>query len=761
MGTGGARREKKGPRVAKLYGAGAVAGICAGAALLAGGVYAEPLSKMMTPAPKPAALPPDDALRGGGFYLEADALTQDDTHNRIIAEGSVEARYQGRVLRADELDYQRDTGVVTARGHVTIVNADGTAQFATALTLDKDMSAGVAIGFSARLQENVKIAAARTQRRDANITELDRVIFTPCEVCAENGQKTPTWSIRARKVIEDKAKQTLYFQDAVIQVKGVSVFFLPAFYTADPSASRKSGFLLPVVTVSGPRGISYEQPYYQVISPSSDITIAPQFNSKVNPFLNVDYRQRFYAGIMDIRAGFTEDRDFTSSGAKFGPMTARSYLLASGQFDLAPHWTWGFTAEQASDKLIFEKYSIPDVYTDRGLYAADGGRLISQLDVVRQDQNSYLSIAAVNVQGLRPNDTQSTIPTVAPLIEGLFEPQDDILGGRLRLSGSAVVLTRNESPSLVDQPGVDSRRATAGFDWRSTITLANGLRIAPFVQARADVYNLNNLPSPLAPTATIARVFGDVGADISYPLIKQTPNATWILEPLAQIAIGPNVRLDPRIPNEDSQVWQFDETNLFEVNRSPGYDLYQGGQSLTLGGRATVILPNGGSGSLLVGRVLQAENNPNVPLRTGLQKRFSDWIVGLDAQLISHVSLFSRWRLDSSSLAINSMETGVNFTTSRVSGYVSYLQEAQSPSGGAVRSLDIHGEVWATKHWGATVYSIVDGGAWRQNDIGLVYRDDCFRVEVLYRRNETFNGTLGPSSAVVVRLSLATLGNTR
>jgi LPS-assembly protein len=359
-----------------------------------------------------------------------------------------------------------------------MVNADGTAQFAKALTLDKDMSAGVGIGFSARLQDNVKIAAARTERRDANITELDRVIFTPCEVCSENGQKTPTWSIRARKVVEDKAKQTLYFQDAVIQVKGVSVFFLPAFYTAAPSASRKSGFLLPVVTVSGPRGVSYEQPYYQVISPSADITIAPQFNSKVNPFLNIDYRQRFYSGIMDIRAGATEDRDFTSSGRKFGPTTARSYVLASGQFDLAPNWTWGFTAEQASDKLIFEKYSIPDVYTDRGLYAADGGRLISQLDAVRQDQNSYLSIAAVNVQGLRPNDTQSTIPTVAPLIEGQFEPENDILGGRLRLSGSAVVLTRNESPSLMDQRGVDSRRATLGFDWRSTITLANGLHHA-------------------------------------------------------------------------------------------------------------------------------------------------------------------------------------------------------------------------------------------------------------------------------------------
>jgi len=30
---------------------------------------------------------------------------------------------------------------------------------------------------------------------------------------------------------------------------------------------------------------------------------------------------------------------------------------------------------------------------------------------------------------------------------------------------------------------------------------------------------------------------------------------------------------------------------------------------------------------------------------------------------------------------------------------------------------------------------------------------------VIYRHNETFNSTLGPSTSVVLRLSLATLGN--
>ena len=736
--------------------------LCAGAALLATPAWAlEPLGKMVTPPAKPPVVQPDDGLRGGGFYLEADSLIDDDAHQKVIAEGSVEARYQGRVLHADELDYQRDTGVVTAHGHVAIVSADGSAQFANDLTLDKDMSEGVASGFSSRLQNNIKIAAARVQRRDKTITELDRVIFTPCQVCAENGHKTPTWSIRANKVIEDHGKRTLYFQHAVLQVKGVGLLYLPAFYTADPSAARKSGFLLPAVAFSGPRGLSVETPYYLVLAPSADLTIAPQFNTKVNPFLNIELRKRFYSGVVDIRAGVTDDRDFTSGGTKFGPVTARSYLLANGQFDLGAHWKWGFTAEQASDRLIFEKYSVPDVYADRGLYAADGGRLVSQFDVVRQDQNSYISIAAVNVEGLRPSDNQSTIPNIAPLIEAHYEPPTEILGGRLRLDGSAVILSRNQSPQLASAEGINSRRATLGLDWRRTITLEDGLRIAPFVQARGDVYNLSNLLNPYPSTATISRAFGDVGADISYPLIRATPKATWILEPMAQIVVGPNVTLDSRIPNEDSQVWQFDDTNLFEANRSPGFDLYEGGQSVTLGGRATLILPGGGTGSLLIGRVFHFQRNPFVPARTGLQTAASDWIIGANAQLTPNVSLFSRWRLDSSDFAINSMETGVNFATSRVSGYVSYLQEANAPAGGHITSLDIHGEVWATKHWGATVYSIVDRGTWRQNDVGLVYRDDCLRVELLYRRNETINGTLGPSTSVILRLSLATLGNTR
>ncbi len=742
--------------------------------LLAGAAEAKTLSAMAprtADATKSAKSSIDDGLAGGGFFLEADTLTRNEDTHHVVASGGVEARYKGRVLRAEHVDYDTQTGVVIASGSVSVLQPDGTTQFADTISLDKTMSEGFAKGFSARMQGHVKIAAESADHKSKDITEFHHVIYTPCLTCEENDQRPPTWSIRAASVIEDKAHERLVFKGAVVEVLGQGIFYLPIMQTANPAADRKTGFLLPLVTFSGPRGATYEQPYYMAISTSQDLLVTPQFNTAVNPFLKVDWRKRFYSGSVEVRGGYTYDSEFNSSGNKFGVQTSRSYILANGAFQLSPHWEWGFTAERTSDKLIFDKYAVADVYTnsqnvDRGLYAVDDRRLISQLYTVRQDALSYLSVAAISVQGLRVSDDQSAFPTIAPLIEGRWEAPGAVLGGRLRVDGSGVVLSRDQALSTTDATGqtvgtkMDSRRATLQADWQRTFTLNNGLRLQPFVDGRGDVYDLVNAPANRA-NATVTRAFGTIGADISYPLVRRAVGATYILEPMAQLAIAPNTRQDARIPNEDSVDFDFSDTNLLKANRSPGFDLYQAGQAATLAGRATVILDDGRSASLFAGRRLAAQSTPSVPAYSGLQPALSDWIFSADANPIKGVRLFSRLRLDGGTFAVNRLTAGASFSTARAEGYVSYLQEARSPAGAQVNSLDLHGAFFVTRHWGATSYMIIDGGAWRRRELGVVYRDDCLRVEVVYRHDETFNGTLGPSTSVLLRLTLATLGNTR
>ena len=204
-------------------------------------------------------------------------------------------------------------------------------------------------------------------------------------------------------------------------MKGIPLFYTPFFSHPDPDAPRASGLLVPQIAVTGKRGASYQQPILWVISPSEDPTVSPQINTKVNPFLTLDWRERFYSGELDARVGYTYEQDFNGNGTKFGPATSRSYILANGDFNLTPNWSWGFTADRTSDPRIFDKYDIPSAYADHGLFMSDSQRLLSQLYVTRQDDNSYLSLVALDVQGLRTTDNNRTFPTVAPLVEGRYD----------------------------------------------------------------------------------------------------------------------------------------------------------------------------------------------------------------------------------------------------------------------------------------------------------------------------------------------------
>ncbi|MDB5477397.1 MAG: organic solvent tolerance protein OstA [Phenylobacterium sp.] len=753
-------------------------------------------ARAFKPAAAPAPVP--DGLQPGEMYMEADQIVRDDEHKVVTAEGSVEIRYEGRTLRADRVVYQqgdeKGQGVIRALGHVQIINSDGSYEFADEFLLDDKMKAGVAMGFSARMPESngaqqveAKLAGASAVRRSEDIQELNKAIYTPCPICAGDHAKAPTWSISADRVVQDKIRRIVYYRHARIHVMGVPILYLPVFWHADPSADRASGLLGPKLAADSKRGFSYEQPYLWVLSPYADLQLSPQINTNVNPFLNGQYRERFYSGDIDARFGVTHDRDFDSQGNKFGSDTWRSYLLARGGFQLNDAWRWGFTAEHTSDPLLFDKYQIGNVYQTRGPYIPDDRRLISQVYAARQDQQSYFSAAAMTFQGLRTGDVNRTFPIVAPLIDARYDVPEQILGGRLRVNASTVALTRSQSPVDLasNLPGLDSRRATGDVDWRRVYTSASGLRIEPFINARADGYSLGDVLTGVGRQVTSksqARGLVVAGADLSYPVYKRLSNATVILEPVVQFAASPRAKQivvgkdaagKPIYLNEDSVTFEFDETTLFRANKFPGYDLYEDGVRANVGGRASVLWDDGRRANLLIGRSFRTQRNTVFNPGSGLQSTASDWIVAADARPVAWLSFFARARLDTDTLAVHRAEAGVNLNNRWGSGYLRYLRDDSNtlnatvvgssviPAGQRIENFELGGDVPIGKNWGLTAYGNRDliQKAWVIRDLGVYYRDDCTRVDVIYRREDTIVGRLGPTNSIALRLTLATLGS--
>jgi len=746
--------------------------LLAGAAALGVAILGAPAFAQTT-APVVPTGPAADGLAPGAFYLEANQIIANDREKTVTAQGDVEVRYEGRTLRAQQVTYDRKTGVVTAAGQATLINPDGSIQFADSLTLDDQMRAGVIQGFSTRLPGDVKIAAASAVRRSETLNELNKAIYTPCPVCvdASGHQQGPSWSIRADKVVQDKKRQIVYYRNATIIMLGVPIFYTPVFWHADPTIpGEKSGLLAPRIAASRRRGLSWEQPYLWAISPYQDLVISPQINTKVNPFLNLAYRKRFWSGDVNVRAGYTYENDLKGDGERFGDRTNRSYVLANGAFDINDYWRWGFSAERTSDDLIFDKYDIQNVYEQRGLFATEDRRLTSQLYATRQDQRSYFSISALSFQGLRPTDIDRTFPLVAPLIEARWEPYSPMLGGRLRVTGSGVVLTREQSTALnstSNDRGMDSKRASGELDWRSNYTFGGGLRVSPFLQARGDLYNITDLPDGGTKNAT--RLVGAAGVDASWPFFRRDGDRTIILEPLAQVALSPDVDQivigrdanGPIYFNEDSLALAYDETNLFRVNKFSGFDLYEGGQRLNLGGRATVVYDDGRHASLLVGRSFRSEDNRLFPSYTGLQRASSDWIVAAEAVPMHGLQVFSRARLGAEDLALRRIEAGADVNLPRGDGFIRYLRDENDPMGFRREDIDFAGNVQIYGNWGVTFRGVRDleRDVWRREEFGPMYRNQCLDFAVVWVHEETFNRTVGPSDSIQVRLTLATLGD--
>ena len=104
------------------------------------------------------------------------------------------------------------------------------------------------------------MAAARADRSGGNITVLQSGVYTACEACADDPRKPPKWQVKAARIIHDQGEQMIYFEDARLEFFGVPLAYIPYFSTPDPTAKRKTGFLIPTCGTSSRYGVSVTTP---------------------------------------------------------------------------------------------------------------------------------------------------------------------------------------------------------------------------------------------------------------------------------------------------------------------------------------------------------------------------------------------------------------------------------------------------------------------------------------------------------------------
>ena len=265
------------------------------------------------PVAPPAPTPASTATEDEDIILQADSIEEDQDTRVVTASGNVEIRIGDRAMLADRIVYDRNNETMRAQGNVQITDGTGQVQFADEIEADEDFRNGFATRFSARLAANGLLAASSAVRTDSTKNAMEQVVFTNCPICIEQN-RDPTWVLRSRRAMLDQDDQMITYQDAVLEIVGVPVLYVPWFAHPDPNSERRSGLMTPDLGISSKIGPFYEQPYYIAISESEDMTVSPMVSANVNPLVKVDYRKRFFSGFIQAESSFTHDQDFNSDG---------------------------------------------------------------------------------------------------------------------------------------------------------------------------------------------------------------------------------------------------------------------------------------------------------------------------------------------------------------------------------------------------------------------------------------------------------------
>lgn len=593
------------------------------------------------------------------IVLRADEIEHNDDLGLTIARGHVEVSQNGDVLLADTVTYNQRTDTVTASGHVSLSQPTGEILFSDYVELRHTMGDGFAENVRMLLSDRSRLAANTARLTNNNRTELTRGVYSPCDLCRSDPSAPPAWQFLARRIDHDREFKLIEMRDATMQIDGWPVFYTPYISMPDPSVKRASGYLTPSFGSSSSVGGHVTIPYFLVLGPDKDITLAPRFTTKAGPLFETEYRQAFGNGALDALGSINYSNP---NKAELSDGQLRGHINASGVWDVTPDWRTGFDLQRASDQSYLLQFGFgnPPLNAEISHAYVQGFGLRSATDV-----------DAYAFQPMVPGLGVSTQPIVLPVVNRDWQSGPDALGGRWNLNANLLDILR--------KVGTQTRRISLGAEWDRSFRDGIGGQYELSARLRGDGYWINDLspvsnpdlPSaffpidgapatlPVNPNFATARGFPQIGLKWSYPLIRPGHSLTPLVEPIVGVYAGPNGGNQRKIPNEDSLSFDFDDALLFRPDRLAGYDILDTGQRVDYGLKLGLYDTAGGSYRVLVGQSYRDQVNTFLPPASGAFKRLSDVVGRVVLSPSAYLDLIYRFRLDGNTLAYHEQQAAV------------------------------------------------------------------------------------------------------
>jgi LPS-assembly protein len=249
------------------------------------------------------------------------------------------------LFRADEIDYNRVTGDLKARGHVFYHNFERNLRiWCDHLDYNTDDERGKFYDVVGDSRPHIVAKPGMLTSNNPFHFEgqwAERVedkyivhqgFITNCKM------PKPWWRLRG-KSFDILPEQHAIAHNATFILRKVPILYMPFFYHSLEKEPRKSGFLLPIIGNSSRRGFMLHGGYFWAINRSYDLTYRAQYFTSRGLVNHVDFRGKPRAGSdFDLIMFGVQDKGIPNGDnppIKYSGVS----LLAVGKADLGDGWT--------------------------------------------------------------------------------------------------------------------------------------------------------------------------------------------------------------------------------------------------------------------------------------------------------------------------------------------------------------------------------------------------------------------------------------
>jgi LPS-assembly protein len=552
-----------------------------------------------------------------------------------VAEGNVEFRRGGVVLRADRVDYSFADDRLAARGHVRI-SKDGAVYTGPELQLKVHQFEGF---FLQPEFDFARIGAGGSADRvdliDSTRASAVNARYTSCP---RNGPDAPDWILSTRRLHLDFEANEGVAEGAVLRFLDVPILALPklSFPITD---QRKSGWLPPSLKLDNRSGFEVAVPYYWNIAPQRDATLTPKIATRRGAGADVEFRylEPRFEGLVGLDAW---PNDLVDGRRRFGLRYVHEGTL--GDASANQHLTrYSLKGARVSDDDWWKDFpgAIPSLTP----------RLLAQQAEVERPLSWSRGHGIVYARARHWQVLQSADRITSPYQRS---PQVGLrvhaaLDGGLQVDAESE-LNRFTLPSG-DLAAGGAR--PVGARWHALGTISRPWRrpgwwVVPALSLNWAAYDTEGRS---ATSRSIPTLSLEAGAEFERQAVVFGRALHQTLEPRVRYVRTP-YRDQSAIPNYDAAGKDFNFTSIYSDNAWSGIDRVSDSHQLTFGATSRLVDEATGAELLRLGavqrvlfrpqRVTPDDNDPAADASQPLTRRFSDLL------LVGSTAVIPRWTLD-------------------------------------------------------------------------------------------------------------------